>query len=110
MRTLRALGTVTNLGGEQPLGSIVGALIEVRFTAAARAARVESRVSVHTGRVGRVSQTDELGISTADVMFAEYWRMSRMVPHYSAGQQPTVPLLLTTGDCSVPDPVHGGAG
>lgn len=78
MRTLRALGTVTNLGGEQPLGSIVGALIEVRFTAAAQAARVESRVSVHTGRVGRASQTDDLGISTADVMFAEYWRMSRI--------------------------------
>ena len=60
-------------------------MIGLRFTAAAQAAGVESRVTAHSGRVGLASELTSRGASTTDVMLAGNWKTSRMVAHYSAG-------------------------
>ena len=59
--------------------------IGLRFTAAAQAAGVESRVTAHSGRIGLASELTSRGASTTDVMLAGSWKTSRMVAHYSAG-------------------------
>ena len=59
--------------------------IQRRFTAAARAAGIEARVTAHSGRVGLASELTARGASTTEVMLAGNWRTSRMVAHYSAG-------------------------
>ena len=60
-------------------------MVGLRFTAAACAAGVESRVTAHSGRVGLASELTSRGASTTDVMLAGNWKTSRMVAHYSAG-------------------------
>ena len=55
------------------------------FTAAARAAGLERRVTAPSGRVGLASELTSCGASTTDVMLAGNWKTSRMVAHYSAG-------------------------
>ena len=59
--------------------------VGLRFTAAARAAGLERRVTAHSGRVGLASELTSRGASTTDVMLAGNWKTSRMVAHYSAG-------------------------
>ena len=61
--------------------------IQRRFTAAARAAGIEARVTAHThsGRVGLASELTARGASTTEVMLAGNWKTARMVAHYSAG-------------------------
>ena len=54
-------------------------MIGLRFTAAARAAGVESRVTAHSGRVGLAAELTSRGASTTDVMLAGNWKTSRMV-------------------------------
>ena len=56
-----------------------------RFTAAAKAAGIEARLTAHSGRVGLASELTARGASTADVMLAGAWKTARMVAHYSAG-------------------------
>ena len=56
-----------------------------RFTAAARAAGIEARVTAHSGRVGLASELTARGASTTEVMLAGNWKTARMVAHYSAG-------------------------
>ena len=56
-----------------------------RFTAAARAAGIEARLTAHSGRVGLASELTARGASTTEVMLAGNWRTARMVAHYSAG-------------------------
>ena len=59
--------------------------IQRRFTAAARAAGIEARLTAHSGRVGLASELTARGASTTEVMLAGNWKTSRMVAHYSAG-------------------------
>ena len=59
--------------------------IQRRFTAAARAAGIEARVTAHSGRVGLASELTARGASTTEVMLAGHWKTARMVAHYSAG-------------------------
>ena len=59
--------------------------IQRRFSAAARAAGIEARVTAHSGRVGLASELTARGASTTEVMLAGNWKTARMVAHYSAG-------------------------
>ena len=59
--------------------------VGLRFTAAARAAGVERRVTAHSGRVGLTSELTSRGASPTAVMLAGNWKSSRMVALYSAG-------------------------
>ena len=59
--------------------------IQRRFTAAARAAGIEARVTAHSGRVGLASELTARGASTTEVMLAWNWKTARMVAHYAAG-------------------------
>ena len=59
--------------------------IQRRFTAAARAAGIEARLTAHSGRVGLASELTARGASTTEVMLAGNWKTARMVAHYSAG-------------------------
>ena len=71
-----------------PTDRVVGLFplqIQRRFTAAARAAGIEARLTAHSGRVGLASELTARGASTTEVMLAGNWRTSRMVAHYSAG-------------------------
>ncbi len=80
IRTLRAAAAPTDrVIGLSPLQ------IQRRFTAAARAAGIEARLTAHSGRVGLASELTARGASTTEVMLAGNWRTSRMVAHYSAG-------------------------
>ena len=81
IRTLRAADAA-------PTDRVIGLSplqIQRRFTAAARAAGIEARVTAHSGRVGLASELTARGASTTEVMLAGNWRTSRMVAHYSAG-------------------------
>ena len=82
IRTLRAATSPEPGDRVVPLSS---QMIGLRFTAAAHAAGVESRVTAHSGRVGLASELTSRGASTTDVMLAGNWKTSRMVAHYSAG-------------------------
>ena len=80
IRTLRAAAAPTDrVVGLSPLQ------IQRRFTAAARAAGIEARVTAHSGRVGLASELTARGASTTEVMLAGNWKTARMVAHYSAG-------------------------
>ena len=59
--------------------------VQRRFTAAARAAGIEARVTAHSGRVGLASELTARGASTTEVMLAGNWKTARMVAHYAAG-------------------------
>ena len=83
IRTLRA-----DRPDAAPTDRVIGlspVQIQRRFTAAARAAGIEARVTAHSGRVGLASELTARGASTTEVMLAGNWRTSRMVAHYSAG-------------------------
>ena len=82
IRTLRAAAAAAatdRVIGLSPLQ------IQRRFTAAARAAGIEARVTAHSGRVGLASELTARGASTTEVMLAGNWKTARMVAHYSAG-------------------------
>ena len=81
IRTLRAAAAA-------PTDRVVGLSplqIQRRFTAAARAAGIEARLTAHSGRVGLASELTARGASTTEVMLAGNWKTARMVAHYSAG-------------------------
>ena len=59
--------------------------VQRRFSAAARAAGIEARLTAHSGRVGLASELTARGASTTEVMLAGNWKTARMVAHYSAG-------------------------
>ena len=83
IRTLR-----TDRPDAAPTDRVIGLSplqIQRRFTAAARAAGIEARLTAHSGRVGLASELTARGASTTEVMLAGNWRTSRMVAHYSAG-------------------------
>ena len=83
IRTLRAADA-----DAAPIDRVVGLSplqIQRRFTAAARAAGIEARVTAHSGRVGLASELTARGASTTEVMLAGNWKTARMVAHYSAG-------------------------
>ena len=82
IRTLRASMSPESGDRVVPLSAQI---IGLRFTAAAQAAGVESRVTAHSGRIGLASELTSRGASTTDVMLAGNWKTSRMVAHYSAG-------------------------
>ena len=82
IRTLRAADDAA------PTDRVIGLSplqIQRRFTAAARAAGIEARVTAHSGRVGLASELTARGASTTEVMLAGNWKTARMVAHYSAG-------------------------
>ena len=75
-------------GDAAPTDRVIGLSplqIQRRFTAAARAAGIEARVTAHSGRVGLASELTARGASTTEVMLAGNWKTARMVAHYSAG-------------------------
>ena len=81
IRTLRAAAAA-------PTDRVIGLSplqIQRRFTAAARAAGIEARLTAHSGRVGLASELTARGASTTEVMLAGNWKTARMVAHYSAG-------------------------
>ena len=81
IRTLRAADAA-------PTDRVIGLSplqIQRRFTAAARAAGIEARLTAHSGRVGLASELTARGASTTEVMLAGNWKTARMVAHYSAG-------------------------
>ena len=83
IRTLRAADA-----DAAPTDRVIGlspVQIQRRFTAAARAAGIEARVTAHSGRVGLASELTARGASTTEVMLAGNWKTARMVAHYSAG-------------------------
>ena len=82
IRTLRASMSPESGDRVVPLSA---QMIGLRFTAAAQAAGVESRITAHSGRIGLASELTSRGASTTDVMLAGNWKTSRMVAHYSAG-------------------------
>ena len=93
IRTLRAAAAA-------PTDRVIGLSplqIQRRFTAAARAAGIEARLTAHSGRVGLASELTARGASTTEVMLAGNWRTSRMVAHYSAKLvQPTDSPAVTS--------------
>ena len=84
-RALRTLRASTSPEPSDRVVPLSAQMIGLRFTAAALAAGVESRVTAHSGRVGLASELTSRGASTTDVMLAGNWKTSRMVAHYSAG-------------------------
>ena len=61
----------------RPTDRVVGLFplqIQRRFTAAARAAGIEARVTAHSGRVGLASELTARGASTTEVMLAGNWK------------------------------------
>ena len=84
-RALRALRAATSTESGDRAVPLSAQMIGLRFTAAAAAAGVESRVTAHSGRVGLASELTSRGASTTDLMLAGNWKTSRMVAHYSAG-------------------------
>ena len=52
--------------------------VQRRFTAAARAAGIEARLTAHSGRVGLASELTARGASTTEVMLAGNWKTA---PH-----------------------------
>ena len=84
-RAVRTLRAVTSPEPEDRVVPLSAQMIGLRFTTAAQAAGVESRMTAHSGRVGLASELTSRGASTTDVMLAGNWKTSRMVAHYSAG-------------------------
>ena len=84
-RALRTLRAATNPEPGARVVPLSAQMIGLRFTAAAQAAGVESRVTAHSGRVGLASELTSRGASTTAVMLAGNWKTARMVAHYSAG-------------------------
>ena len=78
-----------SLENPEPTDRIFGGLtphsIAHRFTEAARAAGIETRLTAQSGRVGLASELTGRGASTTETMLAGNWKTARMVAHYSAG-------------------------
>ena len=85
IRTLRAAAAAADAAPTDRVIGLSPLQIQRRFTAAARAAGIEARVTAHSGRVGLASELTARGASTTEVMLAGNWKTSRMVAHYSAG-------------------------
>ena len=84
----RALDALRASTRPQPTDRVVPltpAIIVRRFTAAARGAGIQPRMTAHSGRVGLASELTSRGASTTAVMLAGNWKAARMVAHYSAG-------------------------
>ena len=84
-RALRTRRAATSPESGDRVVPLSAQMVGLRFTAAAEAAGVGSRVTAHSGRVGLASELTSRGASTTDVMLAGNWKTSRMVAHYSAG-------------------------
>ena len=84
-RAIRTLRAAMSPDPGDRVVALSAQMVGLRFTAAAVAAGVESRVTAHSGRVGLASELTSRGASTTDVMLAGNWKTSRMVVHYSAG-------------------------
>ena len=84
-RALRTLRHATTPEPGDRMVPLSAQMVGLRFTAAAQAAGVETRVTAHSGRIGLASEVTSRGASTTDVMLAGNWKTSRMVAHYSAG-------------------------
>ena len=84
-RAIRTLRAVTSPEPGDRVVPLSAQMIGLRFTAAAVAAAVESRVTAHSGRIGLASELTRRDASTTDVMLAGNWKTSRMVAHYSTG-------------------------
>ena len=67
-RALRTLRTATSPEPGDRVVPLSAQMVGLRFTAAARAAGIESRVTAHSGRVGLASELTSRGASTTDVM------------------------------------------
>ena len=85
IRTLRAAAAAAAAAATDRVIGLSPLQIQRRFTAAARAAGIEARVTAHSGRVGLASELTARGASTTEVMLAGNWKTARMVAHYSAG-------------------------
>ena len=85
IRTLRAADADADAAPTDRVIGLSPLQIQRRFTAAARAAGIEARVTAHSGRVGLASELTARGASTTEVMLAGNWKTARMVAHYSAG-------------------------
>ena len=75
IRTLRAADA-----DAAPTDRVIGLSplqIQRRFTAAARAAGIEARVTAHSGRVGLASELTARGASTTEGMLAGNWKTAR---------------------------------
>ena len=83
-RAIRTLRAATNPQPGDRVVRLSAQMIGLRFTAAACAAGLESRMTAHSGRVGLASELTNRGASTTDVMLAGNWKTPRMVAHYSA--------------------------
>ena len=84
----QAIRTLRDDDAAAPTDRVIGLSpiqIQRRFTAAARAAGIEARLTAHSGRVGLASELTARGASTTEVMLAGNWKTARMVAHYSAG-------------------------
>ncbi len=66
-------------------GGMSKATVNYRVKLMARHARVEGRITTHSGRIGLASELTRRGASMQEVMLAGNWRSSQMVAHYSAG-------------------------
>ena len=84
-RAVRELRAATAPAPEGRVAPLSPQAVGLRFTAAARAAGLERRVTAHSARVGLASELTSRGASTTAVMLAGNWKSSRMVAHYSAG-------------------------
>ena len=82
-RALRTLRAATSPVPGDRVVPLTAQRIGLRFTASARTAGIESRLTAHSGRVGLASELTSRGASTTDVMLAGNWKTSRMVAHYS---------------------------
>ena len=74
-----------DVAGDELVFGLTAQSIGHRFTAAAAAAGIETRLTAHSGRVGLASELTRLGASTTETMLAGNWKTARMVAHYSAG-------------------------
>ena len=77
-RALRTLRAATSPEPGDRVVPLSAQMIGLRFTTAAQAAGVESRVTTHSGRVGLASELTTRGASTTDVMLAGNWKTSRV--------------------------------
>ena len=78
----RAIRTLRSATSPEPGDRVVplsAQMIGLRFTAAARVAGLDNRVTAHSGRIGLASELTSRGASTTGVMLAGNWKTSRMV-------------------------------
>ena len=84
-RAIRTLRAATRPAPGDHVIPLSPQAVGMRFTAAAKAAGIERRVTAHSGRVGLASELTRRGASTTDVMRAGNWKTAKMVAHYAAG-------------------------